>query len=204
MGGSPLPRNEGIRPPSARVDVRYRDGRVLRDVDPASCRWSLTGHASGPDPDIEHWQPCRDREERITAARAKMDADCAPVDSPDVPAGLVAGLDRLRKMPFPRGAAPEAWSTVVADAHRLVREGWVTKALAIDWSPLDLFGIGPNDSWEFSGLAVWLQARRLAHVDRYVAIATNGATRACFNRGGIGHGKQPEVEPVFLWQFGRA
>jgi hypothetical protein len=56
-----MPRNEGIRPPLVRVDIRYRGGLVVRDIDPAERRWTVNdpafGGAEGSDFDIRSWQP---------------------------------------------------------------------------------------------------------------------------------------------------
>jgi hypothetical protein len=53
-----MPRNEGISPPLAIVDIRYRGGIVVRGVDPATRRWTLNDPAFGADYafDIAHWQ----------------------------------------------------------------------------------------------------------------------------------------------------
>lgn len=54
-----MPRNEGIVPPLAVVDIRYRGGMVVRGVVPATRRWTINDPAFGPDYpfDIAHWQP---------------------------------------------------------------------------------------------------------------------------------------------------
>ena len=54
-----MPRNEGIRPPCTRVDIRYEDGLVVRGVDPAKRRWTLNDPAFGGENsyDIAEWQP---------------------------------------------------------------------------------------------------------------------------------------------------
>nr|WP_317892392.1 hypothetical protein [uncultured Sphingomonas sp.] len=56
-----MPRNEGIVPPCARVDIRYRGGVVVRDIDPATRRWTINdpdfGGAKGSAFDIASWQP---------------------------------------------------------------------------------------------------------------------------------------------------
>jgi hypothetical protein len=55
-----VPRNEGIVPPYPRVDIRYRCGVVVRDIDPATRRWTLSdpafGGDEGSDFDIRSWQ----------------------------------------------------------------------------------------------------------------------------------------------------
>lgn len=54
-----MPRNEGIVPPYALVDIRYRNGVVMRDVKPDTRRWTLNDPGFGEkyDFDIAWWQP---------------------------------------------------------------------------------------------------------------------------------------------------
>ncbi len=122
--------------------------------------------------------------------------------------GLTGNLARdlrdLERSPPPRGVDRQAWSIVVADAIALARGGWVESALALGWTEIDLFGVNPRDSWEFSGLAVWLRGRQLFLVDERMALAGDADTRAVFHRGGWGHGRDMgPVTPVPLWRVGR-
>ena len=116
---------------------------------------------------------------------------------------MANGLLILGGWQTPRGCADGVWQEIVSDALRIAREGWAEHALALGWSMTDLFGIGPNDDWEFSGLAVWLANRRLLLLDEGKAIAGAGDSHAIFHRGGLGHGKQPTIDPVLLWHFRR-
>lgn len=139
-------------------------------------------------------------------ARERIGAEtCAP-DVPGiegVPADLAAHLLRLDRLNPPRAFARAVWSMVVADALALARGGWVQSALALGWTEADLFGIGPRDANDFCGLAVWLQGRQLVALDANTAIAATASGRACFNRGGFGHGKDATAAPVPLWRFAR-
>ncbi len=116
---------------------------------------------------------------------------------------LANSLTQLKACRVPRGCSDRKWRRIVADAEALVVEGWAEQALALGWSMLDLFGIGPRDEWEFSGLAVWLRSRRVILLSRDCAVTRAGDTRHCFNRNGLGHGQQPDVSPVLLWHFRR-
>jgi len=60
-----------------------------------------------------------------------------------------------------------AWREIVADARRLVAEGWITTALALGWTAHDLFGV--LDDRE--GLAVWLRGRAIILIDGDGAVA---------------------------------
>jgi hypothetical protein len=53
-----MPENAGYPPPLERVDVRYRNGRIERSVDPAKRRWTLDDPKYPPAYayDIVHWQ----------------------------------------------------------------------------------------------------------------------------------------------------
>jgi len=89
------------------------------------------------------------------------------------------------------------------DAVRLIRDGWAEKALALGWTDLDLFGVGAKDSWDFSGLAVWLQGRELLALTPDDAVVRTETGRAWFRRQGWGHGKDADSPTIPLWEFGR-
>ncbi len=139
------------------------------------------------------------------ARRHEQDAPSpAAVESFDLPADLAASLRALEFMPAPRRVEqPENWREIVRDALVIARSGWAAKAIALGWSASDLFGIGPRDDWEFSGLAVWLRGRAIVVLDGQCAIVADGDRRAAFNRGGMGHGTHPTITPVMLWEFGQ-
>lgn len=137
-------------------------------------------------------------------------AQRAPVEEPPsetygLPAPLVASLRMLDTLPPPRRIErPECWRAVVNDALRIAREGWAAKAMRLGWTEHDLFGVGPVDDREFAGLAVWLVGRPLVSITLDRAMARGGdAFCSVFVRGGPGHGTQPTIAPVLLWEFGR-
>jgi hypothetical protein len=109
------------------------------------------------------------------------------------------GLILLRSMRTPRLAQPDRWPVAVADALLLARDGWVAKALALGWSPIDLFGAVPDADGDPAGdgLAVWLAGRKLLALTANYAVVDDGnGGRAFFNRR--------EAEgAVLLWSFGR-
>ncbi len=121
-----------------------------------------------------------------------------------VPVWLDNDVRRLRGLPPPRLTDPRAWSPVVADALRLLNDGWTAKALALGWHPLELYGIGRRDSAEFHGVAIWLRTRRLIMLDETIAVVADAGGRAYFTRGKHfreGGGDDPAL--CYLWQFGR-
>lgn len=123
-----------------------------------------------------------------------------------LPDDLAAALRRLEMMPAPRKLQQSAnWRGVVADAMVLARDRWAAKALALGWTPGDLFGIGSRDDWDFQGLAVWLDGRRIVMLDsKHAIIAGNpGDYRTAFLRGGMRRGIHPTIKPMMLWDFGR-
>ncbi|TCP36536.1 hypothetical protein [Sphingomonas sp. BK235] len=143
----------------------------------------------------------------VAAAAAEQRQQLAPPEpetyglAPD----LIRSLRELDQSPPPRRLEDaRQWRPVVRDALRIVREGWAARALTLGWSHHDLFGIGPVDDWEFSGLAVWLNGRPLLSLDDATASA-GGESRfgSIFIRGGMGHGTHPTVTPVLLWEFAR-
>ncbi|MDQ0840217.1 hypothetical protein [Sphingomonas faeni] len=123
-----------------------------------------------------------------------------------LPDDLATALRRLELMPPPRKLErPDNWRGVVIDALTLARERWAVKALALGWTAGDLFGVGARTDWDFQGLAVWLDGRRIIMLDNKQAIVAGnqGDYRTAFVRGGMRHGSHPTVEPVMLWEFGR-
>lgn len=142
----------------------------------------------------------------VAAAAASRRIEPAQVRfTHDLPADLSAGLRLLKQLPTPpKLEQPAFWHPVVADALRLANDRWAQRAVALGWSSHDLFGIGPADDWEFSGLAVWLAGRALVTLDSATAVAAGGnGLGSIFIRGGMGHGTHPTITPVLLWEFGR-
>ena len=128
----------------------------------------------------------------------------AELPLPGIDTALAGNLRELEHLRPPRGIERSSWTSVVRDALALARGGWAATALTLGWSELDLFGIGPAGSSDFSGLAVWLRGRQLILLNSELAIVRDGTARACFNRGGWGHGRDmglPAAVP--LWRFGR-
>jgi len=129
----------------------------------------------------------------------------APAAYHGITGELASHLRDLEHMPAPRGVNRRAWAGVVTDALRLARDGWARSALALGWTELDLFGVGPNDSWEFSGLAVWLAGRPIIALDARIAFVGDAQCRSFFNRGGWAHGRDEGLAaPLPLWRFGRS
>lgn len=121
---------------------------------------------------------------------------------PNVPASLpptvAAGLKKLRAMAAPHLQRPELWPLVVSDALGLARDGWAAKALALGWSPLDLFGAVTDAAGDpySDGLAVWLGGRKLLAITATTATVEDGEGRAYYNR-------REEVGAALLWEIGR-
>lgn len=92
-----------------------------------------------------------------------------------LPDDLAAALRRLETMPAPRKLQqPANWRGVVADAMVLARDRWAAKAMALGWTVGDLFGVGAKTDWDFQGLAVWLNGRRIIMLDERQAIVEGG------------------------------
>lgn len=115
-----------------------------------------------------------------------------------LPADIGAGLDRLRAMRCPKGLDPLAFRVATLAALGLARDGWAAKALALGWSPLDLFGAvtdATGDAYS-NGLAVWLAGRRVLAICATHAIVEDGEGRAYFNRIDRSGAR-------LLWELGR-
>lgn len=117
-----------------------------------------------------------------------------------LPVALGQNLDVLAGMGAPRLAHPERWPGIVADALRLVREGWATQALCLGWEPLEIWGCCPlvDGDPAADGLAVWLEGRRVLLLDDKTCIVASGSSdRSIFTRG-CAEGA------VLLWDLGKA
>lgn len=117
----------------------------------------------------------------------------------ELPSEMSAGLRRLAAMGAPRLVSPETWPVAVADALRLVTNGWALKALALGWLPLDLFGAvtDPVGDPYSEGLAVWLERRPVLALTADYAVADDGSGgRSYFNR-------MARTGACLLWDLGQ-
>jgi hypothetical protein len=140
------------------------------------------------------------------AQRQQPRAEPAAMENFGLPDDLAAALRRLEALPRPQKLDRAAnWRGVVADVMTIARDRWAAKAMALGWTAGDLFGIGPRDDWDFQGLAVWLNGRRIVMLDDKQAIVAGDLRdeRSAFVRGGMRHGTHPTITPVMLWEFGR-
>ena len=111
----------------------------------------------------------------------------------NLPPDIAAGLARLPSLPSPPLSLP-VWPDIVADALRLVNEGWAATALGLGWSPLHLWGA----HLDTPGLAVWLCGRRIVLLSETSCTVADGPDRrAVFNC------RQPAPGTCFLWEYGR-
>lgn len=117
---------------------------------------------------------------------------------PKLPPDIRAGLITLKSMAAPRLVLPEGWPAAVSDALGLARDGWVTAAFALGWSPLDLFGAmtDRNGQADADGLAVWLGGRPVLAIAATYASVGDGIGRAYFNRSTC-------FAETLLWDVGR-
>lgn len=113
-----------------------------------------------------------------------------------LPGEILAGLAKLRSGWQPNLADAAPWRQIAIDAQRIVDDEWAHQALALGWTPLDLFG----HSDRRDGLAVWLRGRTIRAIDEHCAIVVDSEPdrRAGFNR--CRHG-MPGAK-VF-WEIGR-
>lgn len=116
-----------------------------------------------------------------------------------LPAEVRRGLTYLANAPAPRVRCPDIWPEVIADALRLASEGWAARALALGWSPLDLFGAIPQAGGdpEGDGLAVKLRGRQVLALCASFAIVGEGNCERAF----LYRPNNPAAVP--LWNLGR-
>ncbi len=147
------------------------------------------------------FMPMKHDERRETAENGA----CFTVSSPKgethetkLPDDVAAGLRRLKMMRAPRVLRPDEWPVAVSGAAYLANSGWASKALALGWSPLDLFGaVTDRDGYaDADGLAVWLGGRPLLAICATYASVGDGTGRAYFNRCN-------RLGDTLLWEIGR-
>jgi len=109
------------------------------------------------------------------------------------------GLTWLENAPAPRVGCPEEWPEIVADALRLARDGWAEQALALGWTPLDLFGAVTDRRADPAGdgLAVKLSGRKLLAISEGFATVENGPHGRAYLHRSNNAGARP------LWELGR-
>lgn len=139
--------------------------------------------------------------------KSAISGPCFTVSSPRVrksetslPADLMDGLAKLRSGWQPRKVDAAEWGAVVDDVRRLVVEGWAANALALGWSPHDVFGIGPGGSNDWLSLCVWLGGRTVTMMDDHRAFTEEGPV---YYLERWGRPNTVFVEPIFLWELGR-
>ena len=115
-----------------------------------------------------------------------------------LPESVRLGVDRLQVMRAPRTVRADLWSRVVADAVGLVASGWAAKAIAMAWSPLDLFGaVTDADGDPYSdGLAMWLAGRKLLAIEATLAVVRDGEGHFYYHR-------REQAGAKLLWNLGR-
>lgn len=118
---------------------------------------------------------------------------------PALPRDIRAGLARLRSMGVPVAVDRTNWRDAVAGALHLADEGWAANALALGWSPLDLFGAVTDPAGDpySDGLAIWLERRPVLALTADYAVADNGSGgRSYFNR-------MARTGACLLWDLGQ-
>lgn len=115
----------------------------------------------------------------------------------DLSPAIVTGLKRLGAMQAPRVRNTQAWRQAVSDALRLANEGWASRALALGWSALDLFGAvsDPKGCPHDDGLAAWLDGRKLSMLSATFALVEANGCKSYFSRHDRGGAR-------LLWEFG--
>ena len=146
--------------------------------------------------------PCdkRDNSDESPATGAGLPPNVPNVSNVmGLPADIRRGLTFLANAPAPRVRCPDIWPGVIGDALRLAAEGWAGRALALGWSPLDLFGAVPHlgGNPDGDGLAVTLRGRHvLALCASFATVEGPDCSRAYLYRP-----DDPTAVP--LWKLGR-
>jgi hypothetical protein len=116
-----------------------------------------------------------------------------------LPEDIARWVSKLRKMPCPSRVDPGHWRAAVRDCQWLCIEGWAEQALALGWTPLDLFGAVTDrrDDPAGDGLAVKLAGRKLLAISEGFATVENGP----HGRAYLHRSNDPGAR--LLWELGR-
>lgn len=99
----------------------------------------------------------------VSAISADSPPNCAKSTNCNavLPHPIVDGLNRLSAVRVPRWTNADRWGVFISDARWLVDYGVALDAIGRGWSPVDLFGISRDESWQ--SLAGWINGRRDEH-----------------------------------------
>jgi hypothetical protein len=110
------------------------------------------------------------------------------------------GLARLDPANIPRDLPEQRWLTFIADCHCFIEAGWATRAAALGWRPLDLFGcdrLRPYARIDRAGLLWLLHGRKLIALTRGIAvIETSTGARQTYNRSSA-----EVTDAVLAWEL---
>jgi len=145
------------------------------------------------DPVMKHGNP---QKTAISAACFTVSPPRARNSETGLPEDILIGLSKLRSGWEPNLIDPLPWREIALDAQRIANDEWAGCALALGWSPLDLWG----HSADRDGLAIWLRGRTIRAIDAQCAIVVDHDPdqRAGFNR--CRHG-MPGAK--LLWEIGQ-
>jgi hypothetical protein len=98
-----------------------------------------------------------------------------------------------------RGIPPSRWPQIQRDTRQLVEGGWTRRALALGWTPADLFGCDQRAPWyrlDRSGLVLLLGGHEVVELtsDEAVLRARTGSE--------LGYRRRPPAKPpvALLWE----
>jgi hypothetical protein len=124
------------------------------------------------------------------------------IDGNGGPREWAEALARLDPAKIPRDLPEQHWLTFITDCHRFIEAGWATRAAALGWRPLDLFGcdrLRPYARIDRAGLLWLLHGRKLVALARSTAvIETSTGARQTYNRSSA-----QVTSAVLAWELDR-
>lgn len=149
---------------------------------------------------------CFDAMKHGEPQKSAVSGSCFTVSSPrarnsetGLPQVVTDGIVKLRSGWQPRKVNIAEWRAVVGDVDRMVAGGWAENALALGWSPHDLFGIGAGGSDQWLSLSTWLCGKTVTMMDDHRAFTDEGPV---YYLERWGRPNTVFVEPIFLWEYG--
>ena len=182
---------------------------LLREVSKAGGTVRLEGdllRLSAPEPlPDDLLARVRQHKAKIVAllAAAELADDDAPAvvaNDQDLPAEMLDGVRAILAAEGARGIPPNRWRQIQHDVGRLVEGGWTRRALALGWTPADLFGCDQRAPWyrlDRSGLVLLLGGHEIVEFSSDMA-ALRSRTGSVLR-----YRRRPPAAPpvVFLWEI---
>jgi TubC N-terminal docking domain len=121
-------------------------------------------------------------------------------DLAGLPREIADGVHAILSADGARGIPPQRWPRVQRDAARLVKGGWLERALALGWPAADLFGCDRRAPWhrlDRAGLVLLTGGHQI------VELSADGAALRTSTGSVLRYRRRPPASPpvALLWEL---